>query len=560
MPPADASGSGLPAKRHFPHRRARVLYGAALLVAVLLRVIPQHVYQPNVELQDVYPMRAAQAVASGSWEPPTALSGGSGLFGLLRVVDAAWFEGARALGVWHDRVDMMESLARDRVPFVLVARGVVILVSLATVLLVGVLAHRLYGWREEIAAVALLGVTFVHVRETHHVWHDVLATFGIVATAAVGVRVLARASLGNVVLLGAVAGLALAACHRNIPVALTVASAVVLASPVGFRTVAYRLGAVGVAAIAGFAVASPYLVTHLPAMLAEAQPGMWLQTGVRAGFEVPALLGLMIGWPMTLLAVVGVVAEMRAAPRRGVVLVVFPIAFLLLIHLIAFRMARYLAAVAPFVALFAARGATWIADQGPREWRGWLATAAVVVAGVGPLATSVAYDVLRTRTDTRVLAGRWLMAEVPDGATISVPNIIPYPNPVLPMTVADARRARLPFLPALRGRGAFAPLVVRPMGMFTTRNATWQPQPGEWVVTSSHPIVQPDAHTDARQLAALRAANAVPVATFEGIGDPSPAVVFDPLCIDYLPLAGFRELVRPGPNLTIWHVPPAASR
>ena len=551
----DAFGSEQPTERRLPHRRARVLYGAVLLLGVLLRVIPQHVFQPNVELQEVYPMRAAQAVASGSWEPPTPLSGGSGLFSLLRVVDTAWFMGARALGVWDGPVDMMESLARDRVPFVLVARGVVILVSLATLVLVGALAQRLYGWREGIAAVALLGVTFVHVRETHHVWHDILATFGVLATAAVGVRVLWRASLGNVALLGAVAGLALAACHRNIPVALTVASAVVLASPAGLRAVAYRLGAAGVAAIGGFAVASPYLVTHLPTMLAKAQPGMWLQGGVRAGFEVPTLLGLMIGWPMVVLAVVGLVAEMRASPRRGVVLAVFPLTFLLLIHVIAFRMARYLAAVAPFVALFAARGATWIADQGPRGWRGWLATAAVVVAGTGPLATSVAYDVLRARPDTRVLAGRWLMAELPEDATVSVPNIIPYPNPVLPMTLADARRARLPFLPVLRARGALSPLVVRPMGMFTTRNANWQPQPGEWVVTSSHPIVQPEAHTDERQLAALRAANAVPVATFEGIGDPSPAVVFDPLCIDYLPLAGFRELARPGPSLTIWRVP-----
>jgi hypothetical protein len=67
--------------------------------------------------------------------------------------------------------------------------------------------------------------------------------------------------------------------------------------------------------------------------------------------------------------------------------------------------------------------------------------------------------------------------------------------------------------------------------------------------------VQQQAHTDEGQLEALRAANAVPVVTFEGIRDPSPAVVFDPLCIDYLPLAGFGELERPGPNLTIWRVP-----
>jgi hypothetical protein len=555
MRPPDVAGSGQPTPRRVLPRRALVLYGAAFALGILLRVIPQHVYQPNVELQDVYPTHAARAVALGSWEPPTPVSGGSGLFGILRVVDTVWFAGARAVGVWNDHADMMESLVRDRVPFVLVGRGVVIVFSIATLMLVGALAHRLYGWREGVAAVALLGVSFVHVRETHHVWHDIPATFGALAAAAVGVRVLGRASPANVALLGVVGGLALAACHRNLPIGLTVASAVLLASPIAFGPVLRRLGMAALAATAGFAVASPYLVTNLPALLGQAQPGMWLPGSTRAGFEVPTLLGLMIGWPMIGLAIVGAVTELRTSPRRLIVIGIFPVAFLLLVHVINFRFARYLAAVAPFVALFAARGATWIGDQGPRNWRGWVSAAAVVVAGAGPLATSVAYDVLRTRTDTRVLAGRWLMAELPANATVSVPNIIPYPNPVLPMTLADARRARLPFLPALRARGAFSPLVVRPMGMFTTRSANWQPQPGEWVVTSSHPIVQPGAHTDARQLAALRAANAVPVATFEGIGDPSPAVVFDPLCIDYLPLAGFREILRPGPNLTIWRVP-----
>jgi hypothetical protein len=398
-------------------------------------------------------------------------------------------------------------------------------------------------------------VSFVHVRESHHVWHDVPATFGALAAAAVGVRVLGRASPGNVALLGAVGGLALAACHRNLPIALTVASAVLLASPVALGPVARRLGLAALAATAGFAAASPYLVANLPALLGQAQPGMWLPGETRAGFEVPTLLGLMIGWPMIGLAVAGAGAELRTCPRRLVVLAVFPVAFLLLVHVINFRFARYLAAVAPFVALFAARGATWIADQGPRRWRGWLAAAAVVAVGAGPLATSVAYDVLRTRTDTRVLAGRWLMTALPAGATVSVPNLIPYPNPVLPMTLAEARRSKLPFVSVLRTRDVFAPLVIRPMGMFGTRNDDWQPRSGEWVVTSSHPVVQRQAHTDARQLAALREANAVAVATFEGIGDPSAAVVFDPLCIDYLPLAGFGELARPGPNLAIWRVP-----
>jgi hypothetical protein len=46
------------------------------------------------------------------------------------------------------------------------------------------------------------------------------------------------------------------------------------------------------------------------------------------------------------------------------------------------------------------------------------------------------------------------------------------------------------------------------------------------------------------------------VARFEAFREPIPAsVVYEPVEADYVPLAGFGALIRPGPNVTVWELP-----
>jgi hypothetical protein len=78
-------------------------------------------------------------------------------------------------------------------------------------------------------------------------------------------------------------------------------------------------------------------------------------------------------------------------------------------------------------------------------------------------------------------------------------------------------------------------------------------------VTVRHPVVTHGMNTPPEQIEKIRAAGGTIVAEFRGVGDPLPAgVLFDPLCADYLPIAGFGSVTRPGPNLTIWEISPPA--
>jgi hypothetical protein len=77
-----------------------------------------------------------------------------------------------------------------------------------------------------------------------------------------------------------------------------------------------------------------------------------------------------------------------------------------------------------------------------------------------------------------------------------------------------------------------------------------------FVVTNAHPALFRHLNTTSSILVALQKAGARPVARFAGTPDTlPPEVAYDPIDADYAPLRGWSALERPGPNVTIWHLP-----
>jgi hypothetical protein len=161
-----------------------------------------------------------------------------------------------------------------------------------------------------------------------------------------------------------------------------------------------------------------------------------------------------------------------------------------------------------------------------------------------------------------VLAGEWIRTHVPPGGALSLPNLIPYPNPTVGPNADDVRRAYRTLGAQLLARNAAAnDYRIRYLAAFGTPNAQWRPEPGEVVVTSAHPAVTTGFHATAAQLALLRQSGAEVLAEIRGLADPPDARIrFDPMEAVYVPIAGFRHVERPGPNLTIWKVPEAHGR
>jgi hypothetical protein len=404
-------------------------------------------------------------------------------------------------------------------------------------------------------------VTFAHVRESHHVWPDVPAGAAALAATAAALAASERAGWRAAVVAGAAGGVALAAKHSAFAVAAPVALGVAIVPGVVWRERARRLVLAAGAAAVVFLALSPYVVLDFAGTVRVlTMLSAILYGGTAQGLSTWQLVRLGQGVGIAALAAAGLVLAAARAPRATLVLAAFPVGYVVVLARQSTLYGHYLAPLMPFTALFAgaAAGAAGERLAPRRPAAGALAVA--VVAGAAPLWQSIGYDRFLARPDTRVLAGEWIRAHVPPGTPISLPNAIDYPNPVLPIDAAELRLVYPDHAGDLLARGVGTPATSRPVVFqaFFDRRIPRRGAPPPYVVDATHPIVCREMNMPDAEREALRAAGARAVARFDGHPDPlPPAVVFDPVEGDYVPMTGFDALERPGPNVTIWALPGA---
>jgi len=541
--------------------RVRVRLSTASLMALVpgaaLRIYPIHRPYPGLELQEMFPKNAIIALVHGDWQP-FGLHQGSALLDLLRTLISVWYAAGRLLGVYHDRLDVLAAFVRSPLPFVILGRVVVCSASIASLWLVGIAGASLFGELSGTAAILSLGAIFIHVRESHHVWLDVPAATVAFGAAFAAVRAVEDRSSGSLVLAAALAGLAIAVKHSTFPIVLPIVIAAVLAGDMEPVRVARRLAFVGVVASLTYAVLSPAVLIHAPETIRLLRAQSQIMFHLSAGISLRVLVGAGIGWATLLLALVGLIASARQAPRQTAILAAFPVAYTVPLILASLLYARYLAVVAPFVALFAGYGATVAGRLLLRRWSAGGAMAIALLVAADPAMRSAQYDRLLARDDTQLLAGRWISRHIPFGTPLTVPNVVPYSNPILPPN-ADQLRLYYPReAAALIVRGLGEPGETYParyLGFFDNPTEDWQPGTG-FVVLARHPVVLRRRNPPPRLVHRLRAAGARRVATFRAIRQPLGSdALYDELDADYLPLRGFGYVLRPGPNITIWQLP-----
>jgi hypothetical protein len=142
------------------------------------------------------------------------------------------------------------------------------------------------------------------------------------------------------------------------------------------------------------------------------------------------------GWGVCGLAALGAVLALRAW-RTYAALLVVATALVLPIGRAVQPFLRHLLPLAPFVAVFAALGATTLARALPAGWRRPGLALLVVLAMADSAIRTVELDRLLGRADTRELAGQWLTQTSRYGTRVSVEG-------GLRSTACDPSRAHRP--------------------------------------------------------------------------------------------------------------------
>jgi len=535
----------------------RALAGAIVLAAVL-RGLPLAAPLLGVELEEAYPRHAILGVVAGDWKP-FALVHGSVLSDVLHASYALWYGAGFVLGAYAERIDMLAAFLRTPLPFLVLARVVMLLASLVGVGVTARLAVRLAGRRAGPAAAVILATSFIHVRESLHVWPDALAATAAVATVLLALVHRDRGTRGTAIALGAAGGLALACKHAALPLALPIGLALWTGGGTTTARVRRVLGA-SMAALAAYLVVSPHSVLDWPELALQLRIqslGTFGAVAAAARLSWGDLMRITLGTGPLVLAAVGVVTSARRAPAPTAIAAAFPMAYLALLAR-ANPFARYFAIAAPFVAVFGGAGAAMVAERVAPRRPGLVVLVLVAGASAVPAGRSWQYVRLLGRPDTRVLAGRWLERHVPPGTTVTLPNLVGYANPRL---APDAFILRLEYPTlhqALAARGLGDPARTfrfRYQGMLSNYDAGFVPH-DPVVVTAAHPSSVSALSTPAVNETRLRAAGYTVAVRFEGVPEPPPAgLVYDPQEADYAPLVGAGRVPRLGPTLTIWRAP-----
>jgi hypothetical protein len=454
---------------------------------------------------------------------------------------------------------------RDLSRLFLFGRALSATAGVATVLALWWIARRSLGDRTALAAATLLAVSFLHVRDSHALKPDVLATLGTVVALGAMVPLAERATLRRGALAGAAVGGAMAMKYTAVLLLAPLAVAALLGSGARGTRGGVRALASGPAALAGFAVAAVFLATSPylwldPDSRAEFARGLpllfpWLRaepasaataTAARAVIEalpplaVPASFdgrlayhaSFSIRYGCGLLAALVAPAALAWALVSGRPLLVLSALFvavhLLVVSLGAQVFSRFVTPIVPALALLeAAALVTLVQRLAPRRAAIGVALGVALLAAE-PLMASLQLDRLLARADTRELATAWMERHLPAGSRIAVHGAQGWTwgNPRAP-------------------RGSELLASPHPTAESLARLRATH------LVTHAHPLVF--SSVDDAAIEALGARLRL-VATLDPFTPRRDDAIFEAADAWYVPIHGFAGVVRPGPLVRVYEI------
>ncbi len=567
-----------------PDRMYRFAVAAILLAALLLRLwaidfgLPHTRTRPDelpVVQHTAEPARGDFAV---SWPVyPHSYIYVSWAWGALGL------EVAQLLGAAEER-SYLDAIKYDAPTLLLVNRILsALLGTLAVCLTIGI-AESLFGRAAGLATGIVVATNFLQVRESHVVKSDIFLCVGVLLTFLAVIPLARRATSRRGALAGLAAGIAMSAKYPGILLAPTV----YFASVMGSRSKGWRRG-MSVAAIvsaiaaAGFFVATnPYLVfnqenidtwlevlrTNFSQLLAEGPEttGETESVGdplrgnaerfermkklgdgesvttrpLGYGFVFHLLISLRYGMGLlpTLLVPFALIWGIFIASVRARAFT-WPACIFFLVYFGVFgfspvTVTRYMTPLIPIlVILIFGMGSSIIAGCAARRSlsrrvaMALLALMSLLLSAEG-LMSSVAHNRVAGRTDTRVLASRWLVENTPRGSRVKDMGTVfmPYGRPQLPKGWRPSK-AEAEFESLARDRVAY-------------------------VVTHDHVLFS--SSLDPERFAALEEHLEL-LAEFDPQAGASGAredAIFERSDAYYIPIHGFSSVTRPGPLVRIY--------
>lgn len=315
-------------------------------------------------------------------------------------------------------------------PFFLLGRAVAACLGAATVLATYKLGERLSSRRVGLLGAALLALNPYHISRSQMVEVDIPLTLLVVLGLLACARLQRAPTLGRSIAAGVLIGLAASVKYPGALLLLAVPAAILLSLPrPRWKLVATSAGAAALAAALAFAITSPYVLLDQQAAFRDlADERLHVQTGhfgessaSGSHFYLDFLRSGLLGWPAILLLLTGTLALALKRGRAALPATVFALAYLGVLLGARLHAERYLLPLWPLALLLIAYAALELPQRIPAvAWR----RAALLAASALLLALMLRVPGENSRLhraleqDTRLLASKWVAANVPAGSFI----------------------------------------------------------------------------------------------------------------------------------------------
>ena len=361
----------------------------------------------------------------------------------LFVWEGLFFAAGRLFGLFQSVSDFERSFFLDPSRLVLAGRTLTALFGVATLPAVHAFGARLYGRAVGLGAALFLAVAPFAVRDAHYIKHDVPVTLFIVLAQLGAARLVVDSAAASRrrgwLFAGAMAGLAMSTHYYAFLVVVPILAAAIgrVRGEGELRPVLVQLVWAGVAAIAAFAVTSPFFFRELGVvvrdMTAVREIDIDRAVNGRGAFQyfgtyVRMLWSDAVGWPVCLAAGIGVVIALMRDWRRGLLLASFPVAFLLFLSNTV-PMTRYMNAMLPSIAVAAAFAINDLGGRFTKNVKRPPRSFFFLAAAVPALLLSLRADEFYRQKDTRTLAREFIEQTVAAGSSILVqPHSVQLPQ------------------------------------------------------------------------------------------------------------------------------------
>lgn len=317
----------------------------------------------------------------------------------------------------------------DPTSFYILARSMCALLGAGTVYLLFRSARRLAGNLTAFLSAFLLAVCFLHVRDSHFAVNDIAAAFFLMLSFGLSLRVWKEKGILPAALAGAAAGLAIATKYTAGLVILPFFAACFFNRAEVSRRITVYLCCLALA----FSLACPWYLEPRE-FIYGIKSLAWISSSPWPGALpfCPLLQYLFaLGWGLGLVPLVFAAAGLAFLFRdqaRFWIAASFPLAYFLLMGASKLFFVRFAIPLLPFACFFAAVAAAQLISrcaQGSTARRAWYAVLFALILSAQSIAAVISHNRAICRTDSRVVAGKWMQESLSPAERILIEAFAP---------------------------------------------------------------------------------------------------------------------------------------